>query len=358
MPPTSSSSSSKKGPSLKALLTKFKGQQTSFNNISKFVENFPEGTTASQITVRLERLDDLWEKISESIYEVEAHEDFTDSDVYLKERTDFENRYYDIKSFLLDKAKDLQDVVQLDQSTRAADATLHGGMDHVRLPQIKLQNFDGNIDEWLSFRDLFTSLIHWKPDLPEVEKFHYLKGCLGGEAKALIDPLKITRGNYLIAWETLLKRYNNSKLLKRRQIHALFKLPTLGKESVVELQGLLEGFERSIQTLDQVVQPADYKDLLLIEILSSRLDTNTRRGWEELSSTKEQDTLKELTDFIQRRIRILESLPIKTADNRQESAATIKKKPWVRVSNSAMQNTTGKCPACPDNHLLHLCPVF
>ncbi|XP_055543648.1 uncharacterized protein LOC129729183 [Wyeomyia smithii] len=207
MSPAASSGSSKKAPALKSLYTKLKGQQTSFNNISRFVECFPEGTTASQITVRLERLDDLWEKISVSIYEIETHDDFTENEAFSKKRAEFENRFYDVKSLLLDRAKEFQEVSTVDQSVRLGETTIQGGMDHVRLPQIKLQQFDGNIDDWLSFRDLFCSLIHWKPDRPEVEKFHYLKGCLGGEAKALIDPLKITKPNYQIAWDTLTKRY-------------------------------------------------------------------------------------------------------------------------------------------------------
>lgn len=120
----------------------------------------------------------------------------------------------------------------------------------------------------MSFRDIYTSLIHHKADLPPVEKFHYLKGCLEGEAKALLDPLKITAANYQIAWDTLLKRYNSSKLLRKRQVQALLKLPSLAKESVGELQRLVEGFDRAVQNLDQVVEAVEYKDLLLVELLS------------------------------------------------------------------------------------------
>lgn len=181
----------------------------------------------------------------------------------------------------MDKAKELQEPVALDHSTRQGDTSIQGTLDHVRLPQIKLQSFNGDVDQWLSFRDLFTSLIHWKAELPEVEKFHYLKGCLQGEPKSLIDPLKITRANYQIAWDMLLKRYNNSKLLKKRQVQSLFKLPSLAKESATELHGLVEGFERFVQTLGQIVQPADYKDLLLVNLLTERLDPATRRAWEE-----------------------------------------------------------------------------
>ncbi|XP_062703895.1 uncharacterized protein LOC134286308 [Aedes albopictus] len=221
--------------SLKSLTTKLKGLKLSLSNICVFVKNFKDDTTAAQINVRLEKLDTLWVQISETVWEIEAHEDFEEQESLQTSQVEMENRYYDAKSFLVEKAQAFQSDANQNQTLHPGDATLHGVMDHVRLPQIKLQCFDGNIDDWLSFRDLYTSLIHEKPDLPAVEKFHYLKGCLAGEAKALIDPLKITRDNYLVAWQTLLKRYNNNKLLKKKQVQAMIKLPSLIKESATDL---------------------------------------------------------------------------------------------------------------------------
>ncbi|XP_055522662.1 uncharacterized protein LOC129716848 [Wyeomyia smithii] len=247
----------------------------------------------------------------------------------------------------------------MNTSLRANDTTQQPTVEHVRLPQIKLQTFDGNIDEWLSFRDLYTSLIHCKADLPDVEKFHYLKGCLAGEAKALIDPLSITRANYQIAWDTLTKRYNDSKFLKRRQVQALFKLPSLTRESSAELQALLEGFERVVQTLDQLIQPVDYKDMLLLDILSTRLDNATRRAWEEYSSTKENDTVKDLTEFLQRRVRVLGALHTKPTETKAEFPLQFRKvlNP-PRHSQNVTQNTTEKCVACSESHLLYQCSAF
>ncbi|XP_058840870.1 uncharacterized protein LOC131696341 [Topomyia yanbarensis] len=257
MPPTTSSSA-KKSPALRTLQTKLRSYQNVFRDICRSADSLGVETTASQVTVRLEKLEELWEKVNDVILDIETHEDFeAEDDAYAEQQSEFGNRYYQVKSVLLDKIKELEDPAVLNASIRGLDMTQQPTIEHVRLPQIKLQTFDGNIDEWLSFRDLYTSLIHWKADLPDVEKFHYLKGCLSGEAKALIDPLSITRANYQVAWETLTKRYNDSKLLKRRQIQALFMLPTLVKESANELQSLLEGFERVVQTLDQLVQPAD-----------------------------------------------------------------------------------------------------
>ncbi|XP_055621948.1 uncharacterized protein LOC129765568 [Toxorhynchites rutilus septentrionalis] len=306
----------KKAPSLKLLIARLNDVQASFNDIWRFVEDYEETSTVTDVDIRLEKIDELWEKFCDTLVEIRAHEDYlADEESYDKERQEFSDRYYRAKSFLVDKSKRLQGPLVLEQSVRTNESVVFGA-DRVRLPQISLPSFNGDIDEWLSFRDLFTSLIHYKTELPAVEKFHYLKGCLQGEPKSLIDPLKITTANYQIAWEMLLKRFDNSKQLRKRQVQALFHLPTLTRESVSELHTLLEGFERVVKNLDQVVEPEDYKDLLLVHILTARLDPVTRRGWEEFSSTKEQDTLSDLTDFIRRRVQVLESLPSKSVDSR------------------------------------------
>ncbi|XP_055633396.1 uncharacterized protein LOC129773775 [Toxorhynchites rutilus septentrionalis] len=251
MPPTT------RNTSLKALQTRLRSLQEMFNDICRFLNTVEEETIATRVSVRLEKLEELWEKVNEAIIDIEMHDDYTAEDnTYSNQRSDFGNRYYEAKSILLEKMKELEGRSDTNAITQGLDLMKQSTIDHVRLPQIKWQTFDGNIDEWLSFRDLYLSLIHHKTDLPDVEKFHYLKGCLKGEAKALVDPLPITKGNYQIAWDTLMKRYN-SKLLKRRQIQALFEIPTLANESEILLQALLEGFERSIHTLDQLVESAE-----------------------------------------------------------------------------------------------------
>ncbi|XP_062557788.1 uncharacterized protein LOC134222645 [Armigeres subalbatus] len=324
MPPAGSSA---KKPSLKQLIARLMESQSLLQDIWEFIENFKEDTKLSQVEVRLEKLENIWDKFSETLVEIKSHDDYKEDETYDKERREFNNRFYE------------------------------GALDNVRLPQIKLQSF--NIDEWLSFRDLFTSLIHWKPDLPEVEKFHYLKGCLQGEPRSLIDPLQVTKANYQVAWDMLLKRYNNSKQLKKRQIQSLLSLPSLSKESIGELHSLLEGFERIVRTLDQVVQPAEYKDLLLVNILTSRLDPVTRRGWEEFSSSKETDSLDELREFLNRRVHVLESMTAKSLDTKGVQQPPAKQKPSVsRTSFTSAQASGGRCVACSGNHPLFQCNSF
>ncbi|XP_055585295.1 uncharacterized protein LOC129738138 [Uranotaenia lowii] len=359
MPVSKSTKELKATPTLKYWTVKLKDIQSSFTDIWEFVETFQEGATLGQISVRLNAIDDLWERFGEVLTEIKSHEDFSGCDeIYDKERKELSDRYYYAKSFLMDRTKERQNPHDLDQSSRT-DLGNHSNVDHVRLPQIKLQCFDGNIDEWLGFRDLYLSLIHWKQELPEVEKFHYLKGCLQGEPKALIDPLQITKSNYIVAWDMLLKRYNNSEQLKKRQVQSLFKLPSMVKESVAELQTLLEGFERIVNTLDQVLESAEYKDLLLVNFLVSLLDPVTRRSWEEDSSTKESDTLSELTEFLHRRVRVLEALPPKPSNSgATHSQVAVKPKGVsIRTYHNNVKSSF-RCPACKDGHFLYQCQRF
>ncbi|XP_038114647.1 uncharacterized protein LOC119768603 [Culex quinquefasciatus] len=286
------------GPTLKALTVKYQELQAALNDIFIFADKFKAETTASQ------------------------------------DRETLTEGYYRVKSLLLDKLKERQEV----PCEPTHNDTIVGGTDHARLPQIKLPMFKGNIDEWLSFRDLFLSLIHWKSDLPDVEKFHYLKNCLDDKPKRIISGLSTTSVNYKLAWDRLQRYYNNHKVLKQRLVQSLFTLPTLAEESATDLHSLVDEFERVLNTLDQVVSPVDYKDLLLVNLLVTRLDPVTRRAWEEVSTAKDlvrdslgdfaddsreesandttKDTLKDLCDFLNRRIRVLESLPPKTVNSR------------------------------------------
>ncbi|XP_065090780.1 uncharacterized protein LOC135711748 [Ochlerotatus camptorhynchus] len=370
MAPSKKSSSTKKTSGLKLLMTKLKQIDSAFNDIRRFAEKIQESTSSTQILLRLEKIDDLWERYGVTLVEIQSHDDFEEQDeegddplesgsTLDKQRQEFSDRYYEVKSILTDQVKERQEPASLNQSIRG-DLPTSATLDRVRLPQIKLQTFNGEIEDWLSFRDLFTSLIHWKTYLPDVEKFHYLRGCLQGEPKTLIDSLQITAGNYQVAWGMLIKRYNNSKLLKKRQIQSLLKLPGLTKESAFELHALVEGFEKVVQTLDQIVQPVDYKDLLLVNLLTSRLDPSTRRSWEEFSSTKDQDTLKELTEFLQRRVRILESLPSKVADATKSShlPPSRHKGSAVKSSFNSVQASGVRCLACTGNHPLFQCGTF
>ena len=110
-----------------------------------------------------------------------------------------------------------------------------------RLPDLGLPNFQGNYDTWLSFKDIFKSIIDKRTDINDVEKFLYLKLCCKDEALKLLEPLEVTDSNYKIAWDLLEKRYDNKRAMVNHHVNnLLFKLPEVYKESSFGLRKLLD----------------------------------------------------------------------------------------------------------------------
>ncbi|XP_055542678.1 uncharacterized protein LOC129728276 [Wyeomyia smithii] len=123
---------------------------------------------------------------------------------------------------------------------------------------------------------------------------------------------------------------------------------------------LLEGFGRIVQTLDQIVQPIEYKDLLLTNLLTTRLDPITRRGWEEIPASQKTDTVKELLEFLHRRTQVLECLPSKMVDTKggNQLPPQRQRPVVVETSYSTVQSSGIRCTVCSANHLLFQCETF
>uniref|UniRef100_A0A8R1ICA5 Uncharacterized protein n=1 Tax=Caenorhabditis japonica TaxID=281687 RepID=A0A8R1ICA5_CAEJA len=77
---------------------------------------------------------------------------------------------------------------------------------NVSLPTISLTTFAGDHVQFLSFMELFNSLVDSRPIAP-VAKLHYLLASLAGEAKQLVQHLPIVSENYAVALHLL---YNSS----------------------------------------------------------------------------------------------------------------------------------------------------
>ncbi|XP_058465493.1 uncharacterized protein LOC131439026 [Malaya genurostris] len=343
---------------LRSKQTRLRNLMTSFNVIYSFMEEYEDTRHSSELASRLEKLEPLWEKIDEAMTETELadSEEGAAGERYVKDRVEFQNKFFTLKGFLVSKLRDNPEHNGAFPASQLLESTITPTHPHVKLPLISLPKFSGNVEEWLAFRDLFVSLIHFSSDLPDIEKFHYLRSQLEGEALAVISSLPLTQANYNVAWELLVKRYANSKCLKKKQIQNLFECSAIRKESAAELQKLVEAFEKSTKVLDQVVQQGDYKDLLLIHLMCSRLDDKTRRSREEHSSVLEEEGIKDLMEFLLRRIRVLESLPNRQPDTQ---IPTIKRvHPNKIASHGVFQSIQSKCLSCADTHPLFTCPVF
>lgn len=226
----------------------------------------------------------------------------------------------------------------------------------MRLPDVKLPVFSGNLDNWMNFHDLFVSLVHSSHELSNIQKFYYLRSSLSGDALKLIQTIAITANNYLVAWSLLEDHYQNPARLKKSYVDSLFEFPSLKRESATELRSLVERFEANVKVLKQLGEKTEFWDVILIRMLSIRLDPTTRRDWEEFSSTQAAISFQDLTAFIQRRVTVLETIGKST----ECSTINNPKKPMQRAiaSHGAFQSGSRKCAICTEHHPLYQCTTF
>lgn len=99
-----------------------------------------------------------------------------------------------------------------------------------------------------------------------VQKFHYLKTALSGDALQLIETLQIDDKNYDLALQLLKSRFSNRNVMALAHIRALHELSQLTKESFIQLQKCVDTFQKHISSLD--VMKIDYSCYLLNNNLS------------------------------------------------------------------------------------------
>ncbi|XP_058840866.1 uncharacterized protein LOC131696336 [Topomyia yanbarensis] len=340
---------------IKSLKLRQRSIQTSFDLIKAFVNSYEDDTDASQVPVRLEHLVSLWSDFNKVQTELESLDE-VGIEQQFKYRTSFESSYYKVKGFLLIINK--TPVTPCVASSSPYAGHFPPSASHVRLPDVKLPVFNGNLDNWLNFHDLYLSLVHSSAELSNIQKFYYLRSSLTGDALKLVQTIPISANNYAVAWNMLVDHYQNPARLKQTYVDALFDFATIKRESASDLHSLVEKFEANVKVLQQLGEQTQYWDIILIRMLSIRLDSTTRRDWEEYASTKDTISFNDLTAFIQRRVTVLQNIHPKAVE--APAVTSNVKRPNFRpvASNGASQFNPRKCVMCSEHHPLYQCSTF
>ncbi|XP_058814677.1 uncharacterized protein LOC131678501 [Topomyia yanbarensis] len=240
-----------------------------------------------------------------------------------------------------------------------------------KLPTISLPEFDGDYMQWLAFHDTFLALIHSNSEVPDIQKFHYLRAAVKGEAAQLIESIGISSANYSLAWQTLESRYSNDYLLKKRHLQALLDISRMKKESAAALHGLVDEFERHTKILRQLGEPTDAWSTILEHLLCTRLHDDSLKAWEDHASTVDNPDYTCLIDFLQRRTRVLESISVnhQTADSHSATGqpahsskrtfhSQLRLSSCASTASSPVTHSGEKCVLCSQSHLLMRCQRF
>lgn len=233
------------------------------------------------------------------------------------------------------------------------------------LPKITIPQFSGDYQSWISFRDLFSSLISNNHELNNVEKMHYLKTSLTGEAARLISNISISEENFIRAWETLTSRYENRRYLISAQLDKLSNIKPLRHRSSRDLSSFLTNITESLGALRILGCPVHHWEIILLHQFVKLLDTETCEIWEnKLGSSMDSPTFAQFEEFLTGRIRTVENLERRSSNSipskERSSFVLSRNQPQIKahISSAPNMEQSNLCIICNMQHRLDKCPSY
>ncbi|XP_017489826.1 PREDICTED: uncharacterized protein LOC108378038, partial [Rhagoletis zephyria] len=203
------------------------------------------------------------------------------------------------------------DIAGFARATSSGSVILAAGAAHqpnVTLPKIELPKFDGNLQHWLNFKDLFETCIIKETSLSNVQRLHYLKACLKGDAEHLVRNIAVTDQNFEIAWELLTQRIDSTRRLIKCHLRAVVNLPKTNLESASQIRNILDVVNGTFRALTQLGRPTDQWDDWFVFHVTEKLDSKTIKDWEiSLGASEIIPTYEDLKKFLQCRVQGLEA---------------------------------------------------
>lgn len=311
-----------------------------------------ERITIQYVETRLENVEELWAQFS--LTHTQIVKDFESKELKLSPYIvnevyyNTEELYFDLKCELktaLNKFKSDISPVAGSASNVSQNKSVS-----VRLPKLTIPTFSGKYTEWPTFRDLFVSAIHKNSSIDNVQKLHYLKGYLTGEAEQLLRHIPISESNYDRCWTQLETRYNNKKYLSHCILKRLLSQRNVTNESARGLKDLMDTTTDCLNALTNLeMTDTDIRDSLILHIITLKLDPDSRKDWElKVTSNSDSDklpTFEQFKEFLTGRYRAFEFLETKPVRN--------------NVKSSKVFHTTAMvCQICNDDHKLGNCKQF
>ena len=234
------------------------------------------------------------------------------------------------------------------------------------LPKLQLPNFSGNPLEWETFKEMFLALVHNVAKMPPILKLQYLVGALSGEAATKIKNVQISAKNYDGVWQSLIKKYDNKRLLISAHMSNIISCPAASKRSVDELGRIMDVMEESTRGLTNLDCKEEVWNHWVIYHTVHKMDRETRTEW-KLSLGDEEDfpKYKTVSTFVEKRIRALASAQSddqspKLTPNTGNKPKSGKAAAHVATGggNQLRANSTKGCSLCNGNHFISGCQRF
>lgn len=236
----------------------------------------------------------------------------------------------------------------------------------LKLPIATLPKFDGNLDEWFSFKNAFKAMVDSRTDIDKIVKFMYLRGCLVGSAANKISLLSVDQSSYESAWKALEGAYERRRILLAKYIDGIFDYPQLVESSSKVLSEMLDTVRQHVTmlTLLKISTP----DYIIVRALEKALPSDIREKWEEALNPDQVPTLAEFYKFLESSIGRLQTMECETANREtsrggkrfaaRENQRSNKIRKGDPEARALVSESKLSCYYCQGAHTVYRCPAF
>lgn len=261
-------------------------------------------------------------------------------------------------------------ITDLELAVEEVLLTLHQGMERritdnpvegLKLPRMTIPKYSGDYFKWISFRDLFKAMVIDNASLTNAQRMQMLKMNLKDEAERLIDDLSVSDANFDSAWQRLLERYDNRRVVVGKHLHKLSTQQAIKSEAKA-LKKLLDTTDQTLLALKNLNRPVESWDDWIVFMIAQKFSDDIRKDWErKIGNATELPTWTQLKIFMEEEFRMLEGIEQNHRRIVPEQKFTEKSKPAaIKAYQASVDKDTNsdQCAACEGSHGLFSCAKF
>ncbi|KAJ8934283.1 hypothetical protein NQ314_013469 [Rhamnusium bicolor] len=293
------------------VLKQRKNAKATISRIGNFLEaKKDQKLDILQYKTREEALEKAFEKFCEAQDEID---NISSSPKEAAERISLEERYYDILTNLK------------------------------RLAQSRAEQNGSNV------QNINPSTVATKMPEIVIEKFT-------GEPLKLVETLSLTSANLQVAIKILTERYENKLATIYSHIKGLVELPSITKSNPTNPREFVVSIKQNTESLKNLQVPVESWNLILVYILSQKLDFHTRKAYELERGPAQLPTLENFLKFVEKRCLATENLS--SPEIKRKAAHFATSNSDIRSDNNAtkIQNACTYCKAY--DHDIYRCSKF
>lgn len=272
------------------------------SNLYDTIKGMPEpNVTVPYLQTQSTLVGDLWNKIDlmhAELFSGSNEEARNNSNYFINnEHNQAFMMYNKALTYLQNKIEKIRKVDPAPTINLPENIFVNANKANIKLKPIPIPSFSGEFERWISFKNMFESLVHSNKEFTSLQKFHYLKSSLSGEAERLIVKYNLAENNYEIAYKALLDRYHNEVILVDSHIIAIISQPVLTSETANGIKELLDVTTENIHALNSLNIETENWDPILLILLIPKLDPTTKRLWDQTLKPKVRPTLTQFRFF-------------------------------------------------------------